>query len=146
VPEPGALASEVARILRPGGVWWATTPHARGASGQLLKLGWSVISPPEHLHLFSARGLQELLLSNGFKHVRIKTEGVNPVELLRRARGQTLSDGDTSQSEGTSRVRSSYRLNEALVSSAPRRAVKDVVNGLLRVSRLGDSLKIWAER
>ncbi len=144
VPEPGHLVSEVARILRPGGLWWATTPHSKGASGQLLKLDWSVISPPEHLHLFSARGLQGLLLSHGFRRVRIKTEGVNTIELLRRARGRSISNND--KSEGFDRVRTSYQLNEALVSSAPRRAVKDVLNGLLRVSRLGDSLKVWAER
>ena len=146
VPEPAPLVREIARILRPGGLWWATTPHSNGASGQLLKLDWSVVSPPEHLHLFSSSGLRHLLLNQGFQHVRIKTEGVNPIELLRRVRGRNLSANDSLQSEGTIRVRSSYKLNEALVSSAPRRIVKNFVNGLLRVSQLGDSLKIWAER
>src|SRR6266478_6195140 len=111
VPEPGHLVREVARILHPGGLWWATTPHSKGASGQLLKLDWSVISPPEHLHLFSARGLRGLLLSHGFRRVRIKTEGVNPIELLRRARGRSISNNDSSQSEGFDRVRTSYQLN-----------------------------------
>ncbi len=32
--DPQALLHEVARILRPGGLFWMTTPHARGLSGR----------------------------------------------------------------------------------------------------------------
>jgi hypothetical protein len=43
-------------------------------------------------------------------------------------------------------VQTGYELNAFLSESGPRRLVKDAVNGLLRLSRLGDSLKIRAER
>jgi hypothetical protein len=33
-----------------------------------------------------------------------------------------------------------------MMKSRPRRAVKDVINGMLNVSRLGDSLKIYATK
>jgi len=32
------------------------------------------------------------------------------------------------------------------MSSRPRRAIKDILNGVLNVSRLGDSLKVFATR
>jgi hypothetical protein len=47
---------------------------------------------------------------------------------------------------GDERVRTGYELNAFLSESRPRRLVKEAVNGLLRLSRLGDSLKIRAER
>ena len=48
--------------------------------------------------------------------------------------------------EITYRPFESAELNAFLSESRPRRLVKDAVNGLLRLSRLGDSLKIRAER
>jgi 2-polyprenyl-3-methyl-5-hydroxy-6-metoxy-1,4-benzoquinol methylase len=146
VSDPGSLVSEIVRILMPGGLCWITTPNSRGASARVLKLDWSVVSPPEHLHLFSAPGLETLLLNHGFRRVKIQTEGVNPIELWRGWRKQATVECASSQSEGTNRVHSSYELNEALLSSKPRRAVKNLVNAALRASRLGDSLKVWAER
>jgi hypothetical protein len=44
------------------------------------------------------------------------------------------------------RVLTGYQLNESLMKSRSRRVVKDVINGMLNVSRLGDSLKIYATR
>lgn len=144
VPDPESLVAEIARILRPGGLWWATTPHATGLSSQLLGLKWSVISPPEHLHLFSINGIKILLLNHGFHSVRIRTEGVNPAELLQAAR--VWKKAETANFAGADRVRTGYQLNETFSSSSSLRAIKHVANGILRLGRLGDSLKIWAER
>jgi len=142
VSDPLLVTREVARIVRPGGLFWATTPNAKGLSPRLLGLNWSVVSPPEHLHLFSVKGVKGLLFNAGFRSVKIGTEGVNPFELfdlLRRKNGKDFKSGND-------RVSTGYQLNEALVKTAPRRAVKNTINRLLRLSHLGDSLKIRAER
>ncbi|HWN10360.1 MAG TPA: class I SAM-dependent methyltransferase [Pyrinomonadaceae bacterium] len=145
VPEPSSIIREVARIVRPGGLFWATTPNAKGLSSRLLGLEWSVLSPPEHLHLFSASGLKGLLLECGFRRVEINTEGVNPFELMKKLRRPEPIDQAVS-TNGNDRVSSGYRLNEAMATSGTRKTIKNSINSLLRVSRLGDSLKIWAER
>jgi len=82
----GPLLAGIARVLRPGGLLWATTPHARGISARILGASWSVVDPPSHLQLFSIRGLRKLLRRSGFDEVLIDAEGVNPQELLRRGR------------------------------------------------------------
>lgn len=144
VPDTEALIAEVARILRPGGLCWATTPHAGGLSARVLGLKWSVISPPEHLHLFSVQGIEKLLLKHGFNSVRVRTEGFNPVEIIQAA--QFWKRVEDSSFAGAERVRTGYQINETLSSNRPLKAIKGLANGALRISHLGDSLKIWAER
>ncbi len=157
VPDPGEMLREILRVLRPGGLLWATTPNGRGLSARALGLGWSAVCPPEHLHLFSRRAARALLEGVGFRPVRVVTEGANPVELMRAlrrrgpappahgARGEQAPPPPQGAT-GDERVQSGYELNAFLSESRPRRLVKDAVNGILRLSRLGDSLKIRAER
>ena len=141
VADPRALVEEIARILRPGGLFWATTPHSRGLSARLLKTNWSVVSPPEHLQLFSVKGLRGLLAPPRFRQVRTATHGVNPFEILnalgRRQRPEA-------KGAGFDRVATSYQLNQILTERPSRRALKNVLNGALSASGLGDSLKVWA--
>ena len=135
--DPASLLREVARILRPGGLLWITTPHSRGISARLLGTSWSVVSPPEHIQLFSARGLRLLLGASGFAGVHIAAHGVNPIEIVRRFRSGT----DVAPND---RVSTAYGLNEQLSASPSRRIVKRSLNAVLSATRLGDSLKLYA--
>lgn len=147
VDDPRVFVSEVARVLRPGGLLWLTTPHGRGLSAKLLGLNWSVVSPPDHLQLLSRAGSRKLLAAVGLRQVRVMTEGVNPFELLNSLRSRGAQDPPEANSQrGNERVETSYHLNEALMANSSRRLVKKTINGLLNLSRLGDSLKIWAEK
>ncbi|MEO8433457.1 MAG: class I SAM-dependent methyltransferase [Pyrinomonadaceae bacterium] len=144
VPEPRQLASEVARILRPGGLFWATTPHINGLSARLLGMDWTTVGP-DHLHLFSQKGVTDLLTNAGFRRIRLDTHGVNPFELWQALVHHDEFVNTDTNAAINARVNSGCHLNETLGKSRPRRAVKKLVNELLRLSRLGDSLKIWAE-
>jgi SAM-dependent methyltransferase len=140
--DPRPLLREVARILRPGGLFWTTTPHARGLSGRLLGLQWRCVWPPEHLQLFSIRGLKQLLGDAGFRQLRINTTGGNPIEIFHAMGGAKSAPKTVDQH--FDRVTTSYQLNESMMKSRSRRALKNTVNGFLNLSRLGDSLKVFA--
>ena len=142
--DPQPLLQEVARILRPGGLFWTTTPHARGISGRILGLKWRCVWPPEHLQLFSIRGIEKLLRGAGFRQLRIDTTGGNPIEIF-HAMGAVKSAPKTVD-QHFDRVTTSYRLNESLMKSRSRRVLKNTVNSFLNLSRLGDSLKVFAVR
>lgn len=144
LPEPRSVLTEVARVLRPGGLFWTTTPHARGLSARILGVKWRCIWPPEHLQLFSASGLKSLMLDVGFRRIRVQTTGGNPLEILHAMR--VRKDVPKTVDQHFDRVTTGYQLNESLMKSRSRRVVKDVINGVLNISRLGDSLKIFAER
>ena len=142
--DPLRVVTEIARILRPGGLLWATTPNVKGLSSRMLGLNWTTVSP-DHLHLFSQKGITRLLHSAGFRRVRLDTQGVNPIELWQALRHRDEFLNADTIAAITARVDSGTNLNEALARSAPRRALKKMVNEALRLSRLGDSIKVWAE-
>lgn len=169
--DPQSLLEEAARVLRPGGLFWATTPHGRGLSARVLGLKWSTVSPPEHLQLFSLAGVRRMLKRAGFRRAGVTSRGVNPFEIwhaLRRpsngatsnttnaagatseAGGGTVESAPAQQTasagEGFQRVATGYRLNEALLKNSATRAVKAAVNAALGATRLGDSIKIRAEK
>ena len=142
--DPAKVVNEIHRLLRPGGLFWLTTPNCRSLAARLMGLGWRVVSPPEHLQLFSVEGLRTLLLRAGFTEVQLKTSGGNPIDLC-RALKKREKDIQTPQ-ENFDSVARNYRLNEAMTKSNARRALKNAVNRLLNLSRLGDSLKAFAIR
>jgi 2-polyprenyl-3-methyl-5-hydroxy-6-metoxy-1,4-benzoquinol methylase len=136
VPDPRRLVSDAARLLRPGGVLYITTPHGRGVSARILRTGWSAITPPEHLQLFSVHGLMTMIQASGLETRKLQTHGFNPHELIDAVRRQ--------ERRPLHRVESAYRLNESLSGSRLRTLVKTTANGTLNTLRLGDSLKLVA--
>jgi SAM-dependent methyltransferase len=148
LPNPRALLTSISRILRPGGLFWATTPHGRGISARILGVKWTTVCPPEHLQLFSVTGIKTLLSSSGFSHINVATHGTNPFEIVYAMRHRASSPTENGNEPPTNfnRVDSSYQLNQFLSERPFRRFVKATLNGVLNAGRIGDSLKIRAER
>ncbi|MGH9277961.1 MAG: class I SAM-dependent methyltransferase [Acidimicrobiales bacterium] len=148
VADPRGLLREIARVLRPGGLLWATTPHGRGISARLLGLQWSVVVPPEHLQLFSRSAMYRMFDAADLRITAIRTEAVNPIELVRhyrprRSSGRSARGGVEPEFD---RVRSGYAILERMYSRPSLRMAKNGMNSMLSVARMGDSLKVWAEK
>ena len=135
---PGDYLRHVARLLRPGGAVFGTTPNGASLTSRLLGLKWSVFCAPDHLQLFTRRGLGALLAASELTPVEIRAEGVNPTVVRGALPGGRGSSPD--------RVGSAYALNARLTSSARGRLAKRAVNCLLSPTGLGDSLKFLAHR
>jgi hypothetical protein len=84
-----------------------------------------------------------LLTEVGFARAHVVTEGFNPFEIVGALRGRP---SPSAHAASNARVQSGYELNAFLTEGGARRAVKEFANGVLRLCRLGDSLKIRAEK
>ena len=152
VREPKSMIAEIARVLRPGGLLWATTPHGRGISARMLGNKWSIVCPPEHLQLFSVSGIKKLLAGVGFRQVKVATHGTNPFEIIHSFRGRATKAPDNGavgapeSAEQFNRVESNCQLNEFLSDRPSRKVLKGALNSLLNAGRIGDTLKIRAEK
>lgn len=142
VADPRSLLTRVARLLRPGGVLHLTTPNGCGLSARLLGLRWSVVSPPEHLQLFSLPGLRAAIRAAGLVEAGVHRHAVNPHELIASLRPWRRSPAAT----GGERVEASYRLNEALESGRGGVWLKSGANRVLDTTGLGDTIKYRAAR
>lgn len=135
VPRPLSMLTAMSRMLRPGGLLWLTTPHGRGISIRLLGLRWDVVSPPEHLQLFSIAGLYRLLERVDLRVERLHSQSVNPIE---------LANGLVKRPRRESRVESGRRLLETTSTGSVLPVAVKMIQGTLRRARLGDSLRAWA--
>jgi SAM-dependent methyltransferase len=140
VAKPHDIFQAAARWLRPGGLLYITTPNANSLNRRLLGLEWTIFSPPEHVTIWTACGLRHALRNVGFEIGRIRTEGLNPCEIIAR-----LRRGNNS-SQPVDRNTTAFALNSAFSSSSFRRGVKKSINRCLSAFQAGDTLKVWAVR
>jgi 2-polyprenyl-3-methyl-5-hydroxy-6-metoxy-1,4-benzoquinol methylase len=138
VPNPDDFLQTAYALLRPGGVLYLTTPNTRSLNRRWLGIDWSVISPPEHITIWSPTGMKKALERNKFTPKDIRTEGFNPVEILAQLRAGKDEPAAVNRNEA------GYALNEAFTSSGWRRAVKTTINRGLSTLRVGDGIKVWA--
>jgi 2-polyprenyl-3-methyl-5-hydroxy-6-metoxy-1,4-benzoquinol methylase len=135
VDDPVKLVAEAGRLLRPGGVLYFTTPNIGSLSYRLLGKRWSVVTPPHHLQLFSKIGIEIMLGRAGFKALEVERVGVNPNEFT----SVLPKRGSISANQ---RVESAHRLNESMLSSSWKRALRTGLNRTLSATGTGDTLKV----
>jgi len=140
VPEPRRFLKAAAAWLRPGGLLYLTTPNSRSLNRRALGLDWTIISPPEHLTLWTARAVRLALREAGLQPLRLRSEGLNPWEIVARFRRPAQGAPAYNRNEAA------QQLSAALSGGPLRRAFKGLANEVLTQLQLGDTLKAWAVR
>lgn len=128
--DPEQEARLIARLLRPGGLFYCTTPNFSSLSRRVLGPRWAVIEYPEHLLYFTPTSLGRWLARHGFQAVRLTTSGLT---MSRRWEGEKPAGLDQEQ------------VREAIESSPALRAAKRYLNALLGAARAGDTIKGYFE-
>lgn len=145
LPDPLPFIRKAFDLLAPHGAFYLTTPNGDGISCRLLGVDWSIVDPPEHLNLFSRQSLTWALESQGFRTVDIASEGVNPYELVHC--WKTWLGGPSLQAaEPVNHGQTTFDLNSRLTTSPSGKALKEMANMVLRLTRLGDGLKAIARK
>lgn len=70
VRDPGAFLDHCRRLLVPGGILYMTTPDCGHRLRPKPLLDWHSVKPPEHINLFTKKGMAALLSAHGFtRHI-----------------------------------------------------------------------------
>jgi SAM-dependent methyltransferase len=137
VADPRAESRTLAHILRPGGLFYCTTPNFDSASRRLLGPAWSVIDYPEHLCYFTTATLCSWLEDAGFATAGVTTTGVSPRRLLSGLR--RTSAKQAGQAGGV--ASDDERVRAAIEASRALGLAKRAANAVLTGARAGDTLK-----
>ena len=76
VDSPAAMVAEAARILRPGGLFYADTVNLASYTWRFLGDRWKLVDPRIHLHLFTPDSLTALCEQFGLQVQKMTTHGV----------------------------------------------------------------------
>lgn len=71
VPDPGHFLDQCRRLLAPRGVLFLTTPDCGHPKRPRPLLNWHSVKPPEHINLFTKKGMAALLSAHGFEDHRL---------------------------------------------------------------------------
>jgi len=135
--DPRACLQRLHAWLAPGGVLYLTTPNVDSLSRFALGARWRAIEP-EHRCLFNPRALATLLARSGFRPMRTVTKNIDLPEILAKWRSARRSTSPQRTTEATQALR------EAAEASRLLRTAKAVVNGMLKLTSLGETLEVLA--
>jgi len=124
----------VRHFLRRGGLFYCTTPNFNALERFRLRSAYRVIAYPEHLSYYTPRTFHYLMRQKGMKKVFLKTTGLSLSSLL----GDERTAGAAGAVSAGSR---DEKLREALDSGFLSRSTKVVMNALLSLAGVGNSLK-----
>jgi SAM-dependent methyltransferase len=137
VTDPKALLDFCRQALRQGGLLLGTTPNSRSINSMCLGSDWSIYGLPEHLNVFSPRGLSALALESGLDNSTLETRGFNPYDFILHIRKWKAFKRDKAE---FSRVSMGQNLNSRAHSNKLFGIIKRSINYLFKKFHVGDSL------
>jgi SAM-dependent methyltransferase len=127
-------------ILRKGGLFYLTTPNFNAVERYMLKDNYNVIEYPEHLSYYTPKTLNYLFTRNGFRKMRVMTTGISFTRI--KVSGQKAENTAPTETL-VSATSTDERMRVRSESNPLLKLAKNIVNGMLNLSRTGNSLKGW---
>lgn len=130
---PKEFVGKINDLLRPGGLFYLSTPNFDAALRYYLGNKYDVIEYPNHLCYYTKKTLALLMENHGFETLNIRTTGISFTR-IKTSKGKSDQDyvAETSDDE---------MLRYKIEKNGGLRAMKTAANGMLNLLKAGDSLK-----
>lgn len=146
VSSPASIVNLVAQRLRNGGSFYGTTPNSQSINIKMLGENWSVLSYPEHQVLLCKKSLRHLSELAFLESKLIWTSGLNPRDLIIQISRIFSKEKKSNLSVSLSRNVLGYRLNGQMHKNWLTRIIKQILNSILSLFNVGDSLNFLLEK
>jgi SAM-dependent methyltransferase len=141
VNEPVKLLAQVRRLLRPGGLFYLTTPNFDALLRHAERAEFAMLGYPEHLCFYTPNSIKRLAHGGGFRVERVLTTGLD----LARIKKRLKSAGQEQQSYSQQRQEGD-EFRSRIETKPVLRLAKSAVNALLTATGTGDTLKVYLVR
>jgi 2-polyprenyl-3-methyl-5-hydroxy-6-metoxy-1,4-benzoquinol methylase len=132
--EPALEAGTITEALRPGGLFYCTTPNFGALARRVVGERWVIIEYPEHLFYFTGASLRRWLERFDLHAVSIIATGFSP-STLRRSVAPADAPSKRAGPGGDENLRLAVEQSRAL------QLMKSTVNRTLSLLMLGETLK-----
>ncbi len=133
INNPIEEVQNIRSVLRKGGIFYLTTPNFNATERYFLKKDYNIINYPEHLSYYTPKTINYLLTNNGFKKHKILTTGIS---LTRLKTSMAISEEPLISEASTDE-----KLRGQIQGSLILKAIKNIVNNILTLMGVGNSLK-----
>lgn len=137
INNPSSEMSSINTILRKGGLFYCTTPNFNSISRLYLKSKWNNIHYPEHLSYYAVSSLSDLLKKHHITPLKTLTTGISFTRIKTSRLGHE-------KNEPISPNTIDEVLRNQLEKRVYYRILKNTLNSILTLFRLGDTIKIFA--
>lgn len=145
VSNPEVIVRIASNRLRAAGGFYGTTPNSNSINAILLGEKWSVLSYPEHQVLLNKRSMKILFNNSNLNPILIGSTGFNPIDIINLLRFK-VDKQKSSDRNDIDRVSGGYAINSVFESRKTLALVKKLINRILTIFRIGDSLVFLAEK
>ncbi len=135
---PAAELQSIHRLLRPGGLFYCTTPNWNSLLRHYLRADYNVIGYPEHLSYYTRSTLNRVVLANGFRLVKFKSTGIS-ITRINTSIGQ-------SPEKFVEETNADEKLRRSIENKWYLGLMKKIANRLLTLTDTGLTLKGYYEK
>lgn len=125
--------AHISSFLRPGGLFYCTTPNFNSIMRYYLKEKYNVIEYPEHLTYYTKKTLSAAISRHSFRKMKFLSTGIS-LTRIQQSRGNTAKTHETSADE---------KLRENIEKKWYLNSVKKVLNTIFTWTNTGLTLKAY---
>lgn len=126
------------QLLRNGGLFYLTTPNFNSLLRRKLKHNHEDICYPEHLSYFTPKTMRFMLKNAQFQVKKVETTGFSYSKFKNGNIAPELRETNIQAHSSDEKLRNLSENNTFLTY------IKHILNFILTISALGDSLKVWS--
>lgn len=138
INNPQSELGNIYSLLRPGGLFYFTTPNFNGLLRYYLKVKYNIIHYPEHLTYYTPKTINYILKRTGFVRKKLFTSGISITRLK-------LSQGKSDQ-KIISKNSDDEKLRSMTENNFFMKFIKRTVNFFLRITNKGLTIKGYYQK